>query len=99
MPTGTGKTITLLSLTLSYQLAHPEVGKLIYCTRTVPEMEKVRGGCCCCWGQRGKRAPAVRCTRCRARDTSCSCPTCAPAPCRPSLHTSHLTSSFRTLYY
>eukprot|EP00879_Flechtneria_rotunda_P024219 GHRR01025667.1.p1 GENE.GHRR01025667.1~~GHRR01025667.1.p1 ORF type:complete len:175 (+),score=41.57 GHRR01025667.1:358-882(+) len=41
MPTGTGKTITLLSLISSYQLAHPEVGKLIYCTRTVPEMEKV----------------------------------------------------------
>ena len=41
MPTGTGKTITLLSLVTSYQLAHAEVGKLIYCTRTVPEMEKV----------------------------------------------------------
>ncbi|GMH35311.1 hypothetical protein BSKO_03179 [Bryopsis sp. KO-2023] len=41
MPTGTGKTITLLSLITSYQLAHPEVGKLIYCSRTVPEMEKV----------------------------------------------------------
>ena len=44
MPTGTGKTITLLSLITSYQLAHPEVGKLIYCTRTVPEMEKVLTG-------------------------------------------------------
>ena len=41
MPTGTGKTITLLSLITSYQLAHPEIGKLVYCTRTVPEMEKV----------------------------------------------------------
>ena len=41
MPTGTGKTVTLLSLITSYQLAHPEIGKLIYCTRTVPEMEKV----------------------------------------------------------
>eukprot|EP00898_Chlorokybus_atmophyticus_P001467 jgi/Chlat1/2320/Chrsp17S00174 len=40
MPTGTGKTITLLSLITSYQLAHAEIGKLIYCTRTVPEMEK-----------------------------------------------------------
>ena len=58
MPTGTGKTITLLSLITSYQLAHPEVGKLIYCTRTVPEMEKVlqelkelvdyRDRCCTC---------------------------------------------------
>ncbi|EFN51433.1 hypothetical protein CHLNCDRAFT_140146 [Chlorella variabilis] len=41
MPTGMGKTVTLLSLITSYQLPHPEVGKLIYCTRTVPEMEKV----------------------------------------------------------
>ena len=36
MPTGTGKTVTLLSLITSYQLQHPEVGKLVYCTRTVP---------------------------------------------------------------
>jgi DNA excision repair protein ERCC-2 len=42
MPTGTGKTITLLSLITSYQRAHPEMGKLIYCTRTIPEMEKAR---------------------------------------------------------
>lgn len=49
MPTGTGKTITLLALVTSYQLAHKEVGKLVYCTRTVPEMEKVRG-------RKGKRA-------------------------------------------
>ena len=41
MPTGTGKTVTLLSFITSYQLAHPETGKLIYCTRTVPEMTKV----------------------------------------------------------
>ena len=41
MPTGTGKTITLLSLITSYQRAHPEMGKLVYCTRTIPEMEKV----------------------------------------------------------
>lgn len=44
MPTGTGKTVTLLSFITSYQLAHPETGKLIYCTRTVPEMTKVRAG-------------------------------------------------------
>ena len=31
----------MLSLITSYQLAHPEIGKLVYCTRTVPEMEKV----------------------------------------------------------
>lgn len=40
MPTGTGKTVCLFSLITSYQLAHPEVGKLIYCTRTVGEMNK-----------------------------------------------------------
>lgn len=40
MPTGTGKTVALLSLITAYQLTHPAVGKLIYCTRTVPEMEK-----------------------------------------------------------
>lgn len=41
MPSGTGKTVTLLSLITSYQLAHPEVGQLIYCSRTIPEIEKV----------------------------------------------------------
>ena len=40
MPTGTGKTACLLTLITAYQYAHPEMGKLIYCTRTVPEMEK-----------------------------------------------------------
>ncbi|KAG0455685.1 hypothetical protein HPP92_023473, partial [Vanilla planifolia] len=41
MPTGTGKTIALLSLITSYALAHPSSAvKLIYCTRTVHEMEK-----------------------------------------------------------
>jgi len=39
-PTGTGKSCSLLSLITSYQFAHPECGKLIYCTRTVPEMTK-----------------------------------------------------------
>ena len=37
---GTGKTVCLVSLITSYQFANPEVGKLIYCTRTVPEMMK-----------------------------------------------------------
>lgn len=64
MPSGTGKTVSLLSITISYQLAyvpaefassrsrvtwlswatcrHPtKIGKLIYCSRTVPEIEKV----------------------------------------------------------
>ncbi|CAM9527544.1 unnamed protein product, partial [Heterosigma akashiwo] len=36
MPTGTGKTVCLISLISSYKLAHPEMGKFIYCTRTVP---------------------------------------------------------------
>ncbi|KAG7252696.1 hypothetical protein CRUP_033654 [Coryphaenoides rupestris] len=41
MPSGTGKTISLLSLIVSYQKAYPlEVTKLIYCSRTVPEIEK-----------------------------------------------------------
>nr|GMD15577.1 DNA repair helicase XPD [Ipomoea batatas]GME09007.1 DNA repair helicase XPD [Ipomoea batatas] len=41
MPTGTGKTIALLSLITSYQLSKPaDKIKLLYCTRTVHEMEK-----------------------------------------------------------
>lgn len=40
-PTGCGKTVCLLSLICSYQYAHPKTGKLIYCTRTVPEMNHV----------------------------------------------------------
>lgn len=41
MPTGTGKTATLLSFIISYQLAHPEnFRKLVYCTRTFTELEK-----------------------------------------------------------
>lgn len=40
MPTGTGKTVCLMALITSYQFAYPETGKLIYCTRTVPEMQK-----------------------------------------------------------
>ena len=42
MPCGTGKTISLLSVILSYALKHPHaVSRLIYCSRTVPEIEKV----------------------------------------------------------
>lgn len=41
MPTGTGKTIALLSLITSYNISKPNSPlKLIYCTRTVHEMEK-----------------------------------------------------------
>ncbi|XP_042661525.1 general transcription and DNA repair factor IIH helicase subunit XPD isoform X2 [Tyto alba] len=42
MPSGTGKTVSLLSLIVAYQRAQPlDVTKLIYCSRTVPEIEKV----------------------------------------------------------
>ncbi|XP_037803643.1 general transcription and DNA repair factor IIH helicase subunit XPD-like [Penaeus monodon] len=42
MPSGTGKTITLLSLIVSYLRAFPQnLTKLIYCSRTIPELEKV----------------------------------------------------------
>eukprot|EP01133_Synstelium_polycarpum_P009158 gene9158-10747_t len=39
MPSGTGKTVSLLSLITSYQVKHP-TAKLIYCSRTVPEIEQ-----------------------------------------------------------
>lgn len=42
MPSGTGKTVSLLALITAYMQANPlEVTKLIYCSRTVPELEKV----------------------------------------------------------
>ncbi|XP_072383938.1 general transcription and DNA repair factor IIH helicase subunit XPD [Diabrotica undecimpunctata] len=42
MPSGTGKTVTLLSLIVAYMIENPHaVRKLIYCSRTVPEIEKV----------------------------------------------------------
>ncbi|KAG1894495.1 uncharacterized protein F5891DRAFT_1255187 [Suillus fuscotomentosus] len=40
MPSGTGKTLSLLSLIVSYQQFYPMKQKLIYCSRTVPEIEK-----------------------------------------------------------
>ncbi|KAM0790340.1 DNA-dependent ATPase of the nucleotide excision repair factor 4 complex [Microbotryomycetes sp. NB124-2] len=44
MPSGTGKTVSLLSLIVSYQYHERKEGrperKLIYCSRTVPEIEK-----------------------------------------------------------
>ncbi|GAA5873221.1 hypothetical protein JCM8547_008605 [Rhodosporidiobolus lusitaniae] len=44
MPSGTGKTVSLLSLIIAYQHHEREMGrperKLIYCSRTVPEIEK-----------------------------------------------------------
>uniref|UniRef100_A0A8B9ITN8 Helicase ATP-binding domain-containing protein n=1 Tax=Amazona collaria TaxID=241587 RepID=A0A8B9ITN8_9PSIT len=42
MPSGTGKTVSLLALIVAYQRARPsDITKLIYCSRTVPEIEKV----------------------------------------------------------
>ena len=42
MPSGTGKTISLLALIVAYMKSHPNaVTKLIYCSRTIPEIEKV----------------------------------------------------------
>jgi Rad3-related DNA helicase len=35
---GTGKTVSLLSLITAYQYKHQDVGKLVYCTRTVQEV-------------------------------------------------------------
>ncbi len=42
MPSGTGKTITLLSLIVAYMRQRPgKVAKLVYASRTIPEIEKV----------------------------------------------------------
>ena len=42
MPSGTGKTVSLLALITAYMQTNPNhVTKLIYCSRTLPEMEKV----------------------------------------------------------
>uniref|UniRef100_A0A0N4ZG37 General transcription and DNA repair factor IIH helicase subunit XPD n=1 Tax=Parastrongyloides trichosuri TaxID=131310 RepID=A0A0N4ZG37_PARTI len=41
MPSGTGKTSTILSLSVAYMNKYPNsVDKIIYCTRTIPEMHK-----------------------------------------------------------
>lgn len=43
MPSGTGKTVALLSCTVSYQMHLKSQGKpfkIIYCTRTLPEIDK-----------------------------------------------------------
>lgn len=41
MPTGTGKTLSLLCFILAYQHKYKDTGKLVYCTRTVQEMNQV----------------------------------------------------------
>lgn len=44
MPSGTGKTISLLSILVAYLHHHPhEKRKVVYCTRTVEEMVKTMG--------------------------------------------------------
>ncbi|KAG1453914.1 hypothetical protein G6F55_007887 [Rhizopus delemar] len=44
MPSGTGKTVSLLSLIVAYQMQYPEKHrKLVYCSRTVPEIDKALG--------------------------------------------------------
>lgn len=41
MPSGTGKTVSLLSLVVAYMLRFPDhLDKLVYCSRTIPEIEK-----------------------------------------------------------
>lgn len=40
MPSGTGKTVSLLSITIAYQMTYPEHRKIIYCSRTMSEIEK-----------------------------------------------------------
>ncbi|KAI8647509.1 hypothetical protein BD408DRAFT_408059 [Parasitella parasitica] len=41
MPSGTGKTVSLLSLIVAYQMQYPDQHrKFIYCSRTVPEIDK-----------------------------------------------------------
>lgn len=40
MPSGTGKTVTLLSLSVAYQMHYPEHRKIVYCSRTMSEIEK-----------------------------------------------------------
>lgn len=40
MPSGTGKTVCLLSLIIAYMAQNEKVGPLIYCTRTLPELEQ-----------------------------------------------------------
>lgn len=40
MPSGTGKTVSLLSVTIAYQLHYPSRRKIVYCSRTMSEIDK-----------------------------------------------------------
>jgi DNA excision repair protein ERCC-2 len=95
MPTGTGKTITLLSLVTSYQLAHPEVGKLVYCTRTVPEMEKVGNlePASCSQASGGCRLLSITAAVMVARHPHCAC----VLTCHPPLDPAQVLAELRDL--
>ncbi|CBK20345.2 uncharacterized protein [Blastocystis hominis] len=40
MPTGTGKTVCIFALYLAMKHSYPDLGKLIYCTRTIAELKQ-----------------------------------------------------------
>ncbi|GMM51972.1 TFIIH/NER complex ATP-dependent 5'-3' DNA helicase subunit [Starmerella bacillaris] len=40
MPSGTGKTVSLLSVTVAYQMFYPSHRKIVYCSRTMSEIDK-----------------------------------------------------------
>lgn len=40
MPSGTGKTVSLLSVTVAYQMHYPSHRKIVYCSRTMSEIDK-----------------------------------------------------------
>lgn len=40
MPSGTGKTVSLLSVTIAYQSFYADSRKIVYCSRTMSEIEK-----------------------------------------------------------
>jgi DNA excision repair protein ERCC-2 len=45
MPSGTGKTVSLLSLIVAYQQYMPEKRKLIYCSRLFATLEPCKTVC------------------------------------------------------
>ena len=86
MPSGTGKTVCILAVTIAYQKTYPDrINKLIYCTRTVPEIEKALTEMNRLI--RHLEAHTGKCFNARARVFVCVCvcvcvcvmvPTCAP---------------------
>lgn len=45
MPSGTGKTVSLLSLIVAYQQYYPEKRKLVYCSRKKSSRELLDESC------------------------------------------------------